>query len=54
MDSSVDEALFMTQNSTNTDISAEIEGNGLEHLVISASGLKFNLPKSGISIFFVK
>ena len=26
MDSSEDEALFMTQSSTNTDISAEIEG----------------------------
>ena len=52
MDSSVDEALFMTQNSTKTDISAE--GNGLEHLVIFASGVNLNLPKSGISIFFVK
>ena len=43
MDSSEDEALFITQSSTNTDISAEIEGNNrVERLVISGSALAWN------------
>ena len=41
MDSSEDEALFMLQSSTNTDILAKIEGKRLYHLVISACGLIF-------------
>ena len=39
MDSSEDEELFITQSSTNADISAEIEGNAVQRFDISLSAL---------------
>ena len=55
MDSSEDEELFVTQSSTNADISAEIEGNVVSRLDISLSALiLYRLLKAAFPFSFFK